>query len=313
MIGYILRRILATIPVVLFVAFFVFSLLYIMPGDPASILAGDQASADDVQRIRLSLGLDRPFLVRFSEWLWQIAHGDLGNSVFNNMPVATLIAQRIEPTLALLVLTMIISIAIAVPLGVLAAWNHGSLLDRFVMLLAVLGFSVPVFVIGYALAYVLALKLGWLPVQGYTPFGNGFWPFLRNLILPAATLGLAYVALIARLTRAAMLEVLAQDYVRTARAKGLRRSTILIVHSLKNAAVPIVTVIGFGIAMLVGGAVVIETVFSIPGLGRLTVDAILRRDYPVIQGVVLLFSFTYVLINLIVDLLYTVFDPRIRY
>jgi peptide/nickel transport system permease protein len=196
---------------------------------------------------------------------------------------------------------------------VIAAWKHGTWIDRGVMILAVFGFSVPVFVVGYLLAYVFALQLNWLPVQGYTPWSKGFWPFLSNLILPTVTLGGVYIALIARITRATMLEVLSQDYIRTARAKGVGQHAILFVHALKNAAVPIVTVVGLGVALLIGGAVVTESVFAIPGLGRLTVDAILRRDYPVIQGVVLLFSFMYVLVNLVVDLLYTVFDPRIRY
>jgi peptide/nickel transport system permease protein len=198
-------------------------------------------------------------------------------------------------------------------MGVIAAWKHGSWIDRGVMATAVLGFSTPVFVIGYVLAYVFALRLDWLPVQGFTSIDQGLWPFLRNLILPSVALGLIYMALIARITRATMLDVLSQDYVRTAKAKGVGQRGILFVHALKNAAVPIVTVIGIGFAALIGGAVVTESVFAIPGLGRLTVDAILRRDYPVIQGVVLLFSFVYVLINLGVDLLYTLFDPRIRY
>ncbi len=313
MFAYISRRIAATIPVMLFVAFFVFSLLYIAPGDPAAVIAGDQASPADVARIRASLGLDRPFLVRFGDWLWHVLHGDLGTSIFTNLPVTTMIYQRIEPTLSLMVLTTLIAVVLAVPLGVVAAWKQGSLIDRAVMLLAVLGFSVPVFVVGYLLAYFFALRLGWLPVQGFTPISQGFLPFLRTLILPAVALGLIYIALIARITRATMLEVLSQDYIRTARAKGLGSRGILFVHALKNAAVPIVTVIGNGVALLIGGAVVTETVFAIPGLGRLTVDAILRRDYPVIQGVVLLFSISYVLVNLVVDLLYTVFDPRIRY
>jgi peptide/nickel transport system permease protein len=310
--AYAARRVLATIPVMAVVALFVFSLLYIAPGDPAAIIAGDQATPEQVARIRAGLGLDRPFLVRFGDWVWQIAHGDLGHSIFTNLPVTTMIQQRIEPTLSLMVLTLVLSVSIAVPLGVLAAWKHGSLLDRLVMLGAVLGFSVPVFVVGYLLAYVFALQLGWLPVQGFVPISRGFWPFLRTLILPSVALGGIYIALIARITRAAMLDVLSQDYVRTARAKGLGQGSVLFVHALKNAAVPIVTVIGLGVALLIGGAVVTETVFAIPGLGRLTVDAILRRDYPVIQGVVLLFSFTYVVVNLAVDLLYTVFDPRIR-
>jgi peptide/nickel transport system permease protein len=291
----------------------VFSLLYIAPGDPAAIIAGDQATPADVDRIRASLGLDRPFIVRFGEWVWHILNGDLGQSIFTNLPVSHMIAQRIEPTLSLMVLTLILSIAIAVPAGVLAAWKHGTWIDRLVMIMAVAGFSVPVFVVGYLLAYTFALQLDVLPVQGYTPIADGIGPWLRHLVLPAVTLGSAFIALIARITRATMLEVLNQDYVRTAKSKGVDQRSILFVHALKNAAVPIVTVIGLGVAGLIGGAVVTESVFAIPGVGRLVVDAILRRDYPVIQGVVLLFSFVYVLVNLGVDLLYTVFDPRIRY
>src|SRR5260221_18368 len=228
-------------------------------------------------------------------------------------PVASLIAQRIEPTVSLMAVTLVLTILIAVPLGVVAAWKAGSWVDRTIMAFAVFAFSLPVFVVGYVLAYVFALQFEWLPVQGYTPLSAGLWPWLQNLILPALALGSVYIALIARITRASMLEVLQQDYVRTARAKGLGQRNILFVHALKNAAVPIVTVIGIGIALLIGGAVVTESVFAIPGLGRLTIDAILRRDYPVIQGIVLLFSFLYVLVNLMVDLTYTLVDPRIRY
>ncbi len=313
MLAYAVRRILATIPVMLFVALFVFSLLYLAPGDPAAIIAGDQATPADVERIRASLGLDRPFLVRFGEWLWQIVHGNLGTSIFTNLPVSHMIAQRIEPTTSLMVLTILFSIVVAIPLGVVAAWKHGTWIDRCVMVLAVFGFSTPVFVLGYLLAYLFALRLDWLPVQGFTSISQGFVPFLRSLALPTIALGLIYIALLARITRATMLEVLSQDYVRTAKAKGVGQRAVLFVHALKNAAVPIVTIVGIGVALLIGGAVITESVFAIPGLGRLTVDAILRRDYPVIQGVVLLFSFVYVLVNLAVDLLYTVFDPRIRY
>jgi peptide/nickel transport system permease protein len=313
MLAYTIRRVLATIPVMAVVALFVFSLLYIAPGDPAAIIAGDQATPADIARIRLSLGLDRPFLVRFGDWVWHVLHGDLGTSIFTNLPVTHMIAQRIEPTLSLMILSLVLSVTIAVPLGVVAAWKHGTLIDRLVMIFAVFGFSVPVFVVGYLLAYEFALQLDWFPVQGFTPISSGFWPFLDNLILPAVALGSAYIALIARITRATMLEVLSQDYVRTAKAKGLGQYAVLFLHALKNAAVPIVTIIGIGVAGLIGGAVVTESVFAIPGLGRLTVDAILRRDYPVIQGVILLFSVAYVLVNLVVDLLYTLFDPRIRY
>jgi peptide/nickel transport system permease protein len=313
MFTYVIRRILATIPVVVVVALFVFSLLFIAPGDPAAVIAGEQATPEQVERIRQNLGLDRPFLVQFSDWSWRLLQADLGRSIFTNLPVTTMIAQRIEPTLSLMLVTLVFSIIIAVPIGVLAAWKAGSLIDRAVMGFAVFGFSVPVFVVGYLLAYVFALELEWLPVQGYTPIARGFWPWLENLILPSIALGCAYIALIARITRASMLEVLQQDYIRTARAKGLAQAPVLFIHALKNASVPIVTVIGIGIALLIGGAVVTESVFAIPGLGRLTVDAILRRDYPVIQGIVLLFSFLYVLVNLGVDLIYTLIDPRIRY
>jgi peptide/nickel transport system permease protein len=303
MFAYIIRRVLATIPVMALVALFVFSLLYLAPGDPAAIIAGDQATPADVERIRASLGLDRPFLVRFGDWAWHVLNGDLGTSIFTNLPVTHMIAQRVEPTLSLMALTLTLSIVLAVPMGVIAAWKHGTLIDRFVMLLAVFGFSVPVFVGGYLLAYEF----------GYTPIAQGIGPWLSNLILPSIALGGIFMALIARITRATMLEVLSQDYVRTARAKGVGQNGLLFVHALKNAAVPIITIIGIGFASLIGGAVVTESVFAIPGIGRLVVDAILRRDYPVIQGVVLLFSFVYVLVNLGVDLLYTLFDPRIRY
>ncbi|MGA8898703.1 ABC transporter permease [Bradyrhizobium sp.] len=311
--SYILRRVLVTLPVMAIVALFVFSLLYIAPGDPAAVIAGDQASPADVERIRQGLGLDRPFLIQFGSWVWRILHLDLGTSIFTNLPVTSMIAQRIEPTLSLMTLTLVLTLIVAVPLGVVAAWKAGSWIDRVIMAFAVSAFSLPVFVVGYVLAYVFALELDWLPVQGYTPFAEGFWPWLQNLILPTIALGSVYIALIARITRASMLEVLQQDYIRTGRAKGLGQPSILFVHALKNAAVPIVTVIGLGVALLIGGAVVTESVFAIPGLGRLTVDAILRRDYPVIQGIVLMFSFVYTLVNLMVDVSYTLIDPRIRY
>jgi peptide/nickel transport system permease protein len=313
MFAYAIRRVLSTIPVMAVVALFVFSLLYIAPGDPAAIIAGDQATPADIDRIRESLGLDRPFLVRFGEWVWHVLHGDLGVSIFTNLPVTHMIAQRIEPTVSLMSITLVLSLVVAIPMGVIAAWKNGTWIDRTLMVIAVLLFSVPVFVVGYVLAYAFALQLDWVPVQGYTPIASGLWPWFQNLILPSVALGGVYIALIARITRATMLEVLGQDYVRTAKAKGVDQRSILFVHALKNAAVPIVTIVGIGFASLIGGAVVTESVFAIPGLGRLVVDAILRRDYPVIQGVVLMFSFVYVLVNLLVDLLYTLFDPRIRY
>ncbi|ALM81576.1 ABC transporter permease [Bordetella sp. N] len=313
MFAYILKRIGATVPVLAMVGIFVFSLLFVAPGDPAAIVAGDQASPADIARIREAMGLNRPFLVQLGEWFWNILHGDLGKSIFNSLPVAQLIHTRLGPTLSLMSVTLVISIVIALPLGVLAAWKAGTWTDRGIMALAVLGFSTPVFVLGYVLSFSVSLKLGWLPVQGYTTLDHGLWPWLRNLLLPAISLGFIYIALIARVTRATMLEVLQQDYIRTAQAKGLGQQAILYVHALKNASVPIATAIGIGVALLIGGAVVTESVFAIPGLGRLTVDAILQRDYPVIQGVVLVCSFAYVLVNLLVDVLYSVLDPRIRY
>ena len=295
------------------VAFVVFLLLYLTPGDPAAILAGDAATSEDIARIREKLGLDDPFLERFGQWIWRLLHGDLGISIFTNLPVTQLIGQRIEPTLSLTACTLVISVLVAVPLGVIAAARAGSWIDRAVMAFSVAGFSVPVFVLAYILILVFSIELEWLPVQGYRPISEGVWEWARHLVLPSIALGTVYIALIARMTRAAMLDVLAQDYVRTAQAKGLAPGAVLVGHALKNAAVPIATVVGIGVALLIGGAIVTETVFALPGIGRLTVDAILRRDYPIIQGVVLIFSAAYVLINLAVDLSYMLFDPRIRY
>jgi peptide/nickel transport system permease protein len=311
--AYVVRRILATIPVLAIVALVVFSILHIAPGDPAGVIAGDQATEEQVQAIRAKLRLDLPFHEQFMLWLTSALQGDLGVSIFSNRPVAALFLQRIEPTIALAVLTTIIAVTFAVPIGVLAAWHVGTAVDRGVMSFAVLGFSFPVFVIGYVLIYIFAIKLKLLPVQGYRPLADGFWPFLRHLILPSFALGLSFMALIARITRASVLEVLSQDHIRTVRAKGLPAWRLLFDHALPNAAVPIVTIIGVGVALLLGGVVVTESVFAIPGVGRLVVDAILHRDYPVIQGVLLIFSATYVIVNLIIDLLYVVIDPRIRY
>lgn len=313
MLAYFIRRLLATIPTIFMVAFFVFLLLYLTPGDPAAVIAGDIATNDDIERIRQKLGLDQPFLPRFGTWLWAVLHGDLGISIFTNLPVTQLIGQRVGPTLSLAICTLIVAVVVAVPLGVIAAWRAGKIVDRLVMLFSVAGFSVPVFVLAYLLIYLFAIELDWLPVQGYTPLSEGLWAWLRHLILPSIALGTIYIALIARITRAAMLDVLAQDYIRTAHAKGLAPNAVLLQHALKNAAVPIVTIIGIGIALLISGVVVTESVFAIPGIGRLTVDAILRRDYPIIQGVILLFSVVYVVVNLLVDMSYKLFDPRIQY
>jgi peptide/nickel transport system permease protein len=311
--AYIVRRVIATIPVMGVVALFVFALLHLSPGDPAVIIAGDTATLADIARIRAALGLDEPLYIQFGTWVWRLLHGDLGISIFTNLPVMTLIKQRVEPTVALTLCTLLITIPVAIPLGVIAAWRAGSAIDRFVMVFAVVGFSVPGFVLAYILIFVFSVSLDLLPVQGYTSITEGFLPFASHMVLPSITLGLFYAALIARITRASMLDVLSQDYVRTAQAKGLATHEVLIGHALKNAAVPIATIIGIGIALLISGVVITETVYAIPGIGRLTVDAILRRDYPIIQGVVLIFSASYVLVNLAVDISYTFLDPRIRY
>ncbi|SPU49498.1 Glutathione transport system permease protein gsiC [Bordetella trematum] len=294
------------------VAVVVFLLIHISPGDPAAVIAGDNATAEDVEKIRQNLGLDKPLLQQFGIWVANIVTGDLGTSISTQMPVSELIGQRLGPTFSIAVFTMLFAVILAIPLGVMAAWFAGRWIDRLVMVMAVCAFSVPVFLIGYSLVYGFSIKLGWLPVQGYRPLAQGVVPYLRHLVLPCVSLGLVYMALLTRMTRTTMLEALSEDYIRTARAKGLAPGAV-IWHALKNAANPIVTTIGVGVALLIGGVVVTETVFAIPGLGRLTVDAVLRHDYPVIQGVLLVASGIYVLINLLVDLSYRLFDPRIRY
>jgi peptide/nickel transport system permease protein len=310
---YVFKRILAVIPVLGVVAVIVFLLLHLSPGDPAALIAGDTASSDDVERVRQLLGLNRPLHEQFVSWLWRLLQGDMGVSVFTGLPVARMIGQRIEPTLWLTFLTISFAVVFAVPMGIIAAWKAGTWIDRALMALAVLAFSLPVFLIGYLLIFGFSIKLAWLPVQGFRSIGEGFVPFIKHLILPAVSGGLVYMALIARMTRATMLEVLGADYIRTARARGVGSRRLLLRHALKNAAVPIVTTIGLGIALLLGGVIITESVFAIPGIGRLTVESVLRHDYPVIQGIVLVVAAAYVFINLAIDLLYTTLDPRIRY
>jgi peptide/nickel transport system permease protein len=308
----ILQRLLSTIPVLLIVALTVFLMLRIS-GDPAAVLAGDTATNAQIEAVRAQFGLDRPIWEQFLTWLGRLLQGDLGESLFTGQPVSLLIAQRVEPTALLALTTIVFSVAVAVPMGVLAAWRANSWIDRAVMIFAVLGFSVPVFVLGYALILGFSINLRWLPVQGYVSIAEDVGGFFRHIILPTLTLSCIYVALIARITRASVLETLGEDYIRTARAKGQIERRVLFRHALRNAAVPIVTVIGLGVALLIGGVVVTESVFNIPGLGRLVVDAILRRDYPIIQGLILFFAAIYVALNLVIDIAYTVLDPRIRY
>lgn len=313
MLDFIARRLVSIIPVLAVVAIFVFLMLRLTPGDPAAVIAGDNATSDQIADIREKLGLNLPIWQQFGIWIGNMLQGNFGESFFFKKTVAELIAQRIEPTLALAICTLIFAVAISVPIGVMAAYKQGSIFDRCVMGFSVMGFSVPTFVIGYCLIYVFAIELGWLPVQGYTRIGVNFGQFIERMILPSVTLSVGFIALIARITRASVLEVLNEDYIRTARAKGLSNRVVLMRHALRNAAVPILTVIGLGIAILIGGAVVTESVYGLPGLGRLTVEAVLSRDFPTIQTVILLFSVVYVVINLIIDISYTIFDPRIRY
>ena len=313
MLVYILKRVLATIPVMLIVAIFVFLLLRLTPGDPAAILAGDAATPAQLERIRDRLGLNDPLLTQFFTWIGQLLRGDLGVSLLSNTSVAGMLGDRLGPTINIALMTITISVLLAVPMGVIAAWRHRNWVDFLVMSFSVLGFSVPVFVIGYILIQIFAIELRWVPVQGYKAPSEGIGPFFSRAILPSRTLATIYVALIARMTRASMLEVLGEDYIRTARAKGVRENVVLFRHALRNAAVPILTIIGTGFALLISGVVVTESVFNIPGIGRLTVDAILARDYPVIQAMILLTAGIYVFVNLLVDVSYSFFDPRIRY
>ncbi|CAD5250218.1 MULTISPECIES: ABC transporter permease [Halomonadaceae] len=313
MFAYFIRRILASIPVMLVVALFVFLLLRLSPGDPAAIIAGDMASPAQLANIRTALGLDQPLHIQFFVWLGELVRGNFGTSLISQTPVLTMIGQRLEPTVSLAVVAILFTVVISVPLGVIAAWRHGRFLDNLVMSASVVGFSVPVFVIGYLLIQLFALELGWLPVQGFRSLSEGIAPFASRIVLPALTLSSIYIALITRMTRASMLEVLDEDYIRTARAKGLAERAVLFRHALRNAAVPILTVIGTGFALMISGVVVTESVFNIPGLGRLIVDAVLARDYPVIQALILLTAGLYVIINLLIDLSYAITDPRIRY
>lgn len=310
--NYLLRRVAATIPVMAVVAVIVFMLIHLSPGDPAALIAGDTATADDIAKLRTQLGVDRPLLEQFALWGGNLLHGNLGDSIFTRVPVTQLLAQRIEPTLSIAALTMLLTLVIAIPLGTVAAYRAGTWIDRLVMLFAVLSFSVPGFLVGYVLIYGLSMKLQWFPAQGFVSLSQGVGPWLRSLVLPCVNLSLVYIALITRMTRATVIEVLNEDYIRTARAKGLGVMAVLM-HALRNAAVPIATTVGVGLALLIGGVVVTETVFAIPGVGRLVIDAVQRHDYPVIQSVLLLSAGVYVLVNLLIDLSYRLFDPRIRY
>lgn len=310
---YVARRLLALVPVALVVATVAFVLIHLAPGDPASVIAGPDATPDDVQRIERQLGLDAPLPEQLIRWYVRLARGDLGQSIFLRKPVTETILDRVEPTLLLTASALVIAIVLGVPAGVLAARHHNSATDQALMAAALVGISVPNFLAGLLLVLCFSVWLGWFPVAGYAPLEDGWPATLRSLVLPAFALGVVQSALIARIARSSMLDVLREPFIVAGRAKGLGERAVVYKHALKNAMIPTVTIIGISFAVLVSGAVVIETVFNIPGLGRLIISAVLRRDYPVIQGVVLCTAGVYMLINLAVDLSYLIFDPRVKY
>lgn len=310
--SYLTKRLLGTLPVLVVVAGVVFLLVRLAPGDPARLVADDLATEEDIALIRTHMGLDRPVWLQFLSWGGRLLQGDFGTSLLTHLPVTQLIAQRLEATLSLAGATLLLATLLAVPLGTLAAYRVGTWVDRVVMFAAVAAFSVPSFLLGYLLVYGFSVYLEWLPVQGYRSLADGIVPWLQHLALPTLTMALIFAALLTRITRTTVLEVLQEDYIRTARAKGMGTLGVLM-HALRNAAVPIVTTLGIGLAALIGGVVVVESVFSIPGVGRLVLDAVSRHDYPVIQGVLLMSAVAYVAINLLIDLSYALFDPRIRY
>ncbi len=310
---YVVRRLLALIPVALVVATVAFVLIHLAPGDPASVIAGPDASRDDVQRIERQLGLDAPLPVQLARWYGRLIQGDLGQSIFLRKPVTDAILDRVEPTLLLTVSAIVIAIIIGVPAGVIAARYHNTTTDQVLMILALLGVSIPNFLLGLLFILFFSVWLGWFPVAGYSPLEYGWLKTVRSLVLPAFALGLVQSALIARIARSSMLDVLREQFITAGRAKGLGERAVIYKHAFKNALIPTMTIIGISFAILISGAVVVETVFNIPGLGRLIISAVLRRDYPVIQGVVLCIAGVYMLINLAVDLSYLIVDPRVKY
>jgi peptide/nickel transport system permease protein len=310
---YVIRRLLALVPVALVVATVAFVLIHLAPGDPASVIAGPDASRDDVQRIERQLGLDAPLPVQLVRWYGRLVQGDLGQSIFLRKPVTEAILDRVEPTLLLTVSAIVIAIVIGVPAGVIAARYHNQMTDQVLMVLALLGVSIPNFLLGLLFILFFSVWLGWFPVAGYSPLEYGWLKTVRSLVLPAFALGLVQSALIARIARSSMLDVLREQFIVAGRAKGLSERAVIYKHAFKNALIPTMTIIGISFAILISGAVVVETVFNIPGLGRLIISAVLRRDYPVIQGVVLCIAGMYMLINLAVDLSYLIVDPRVKY
>ena len=313
MTSYLVGRVLALIPVLLVVGAVVFGLTRFTPGDPVRVLLGEDARPEQVQALRRHLGLDRPLVVQFGLWVGRAVRGDLGVSYFNRLPVRRIIAQHLGPTVMLSLLAITVALSIGIPVGIVSAVFRNSWLDQASLALALVGAAVPSFWLGLSLIVVFAVGLGWLPSSGFKPLTEGLWPSVRHLLLPALALGLPNSALIIRFVRSSLLDVIGADYVRTARAKGLAERVVIFRHALRNALVPILTVVGLTFAALMGGAVVTETVFAIPGIGQLVVSSVLRRDYPVIQGVTLVVTTSYVMINLLVDVLYLAVDPRVKY
>lgn len=312
MIRYVIKRFLSLIPVLLVVSVVIFGIIHITPGDPATVILGDEASPEQIQALREQLGLNQPIHIQYASWITDVMRGDLGTSYFMREPVSDAIFNHLKPTASLALFAIIISIIIAIPIGIAAANRQGTLTDQTMMGFALLGMSVPSFLLGLLLIILVGVKLGWLPVAGYQPLSAGLWNHLKYLILPAISLGSIQAALIARMTRTSMLEVLNMNYIKTARAKGVKDRIIVYKHALRNAFLPILTVIGQTFGTLVAGAVVTETIFNIPGIGQLIINSVERRDYSVIQGVVLFVTFSYVFINLFIDLLYGFIDPRVR-
>lgn len=311
--GYIVRRTIALLPVLLIVATVGFFLIYLTPGDPASVMLGPDATTDDLDNLRHLMGLDRPLLVQLARWYVRTLQADFGYSIFLQRPVLNAIFERIEPTLLLTLMSLFVAVAIGIPAGVVAAVRRNTWVDQSAMGIALFGVSVPNFWLGLNLILVFSVYFGLFPVAGYVPLAQSLSGAFRSLVLPSVTLGISSSALIARMTRSSMLEVLGQDYVRTARAKGNRERKVIYGHALRNAMIPTITVIGLALGGLLSGAVVTETVFALPGVGRLVISSVLRRDYPVVQGVLMFIAAIYVLVNLLIDLLYVYLDPRVKY
>ncbi|MEX2460754.1 MAG: ABC transporter permease [Paenibacillaceae bacterium] len=312
MLAYITKRLLSLIPVLLVVTIAIFLIIHITPGDPAAAMLGIEASQEDIESLNEELGLNRPIQVQYINWVFNLLKGDLGDSIFMHQPVSEAIAEHIGPTLSLAILAQIIALILAIPFGIFAAYKRGSMVDFSLMGVSLLGMAVPSFLLGLLLMLVVGVQLQWLPVAGYEPLSNGIWAHLQYLILPGISLGTIQAALITRMTRSSMLEVLNLNYIKTARSKGLNELKVLLKHAFRNAFLPILTVIGQTFGVLVTGAVVVESIFNIPGLGQLILNSIARRDFAVIQGVVLIVTIMYVGINLVIDLLYGFVDQRVR-